>query len=108
MSGEVNCPRVPRVPEVNCPRVPEVNCPRVPRVSHRERELLVDARMTLLQAPQTSSIRPTELLSINDQAGTIEVGKRANLVILSINSLLDIRHRRLNDNVLPKRVIVPR
>ncbi|MFT6517055.1 MAG: imidazolonepropionase-like amidohydrolase [Candidatus Azotimanducaceae bacterium] len=58
--------------------------------------------MTLLQAPEASIIRPAELLGINGKTGTIEVGKRANLVILSINPILDIRHTRLNDNVLPK------
>jgi imidazolonepropionase-like amidohydrolase len=83
----------------------EVNCPRVP---HRERELLVGTRMRLLQAPEASIIRPTELLAITDRTGTIEVGKRPNLVILSINSLPDNRHIRLNDHALPKWEIVPR
>ena len=75
---------------------------------HRELEMLVRAGMTPLQALEAATIRPTEFLRIEDQLGTIEVGKRADLILLSSNPLKDIRNTRQIDLVISKGKIVPR
>lgn len=75
---------------------------------HRELEMLVRAGMTPLQALEAATIRPTEFLHLEDQLGTIEVGKRADLVLLSANPLEDIRNTRRIDLVISKGEIVPR
>ena len=75
---------------------------------HRELEMLVRAGMSPLQALEAATIRPTEFLGIEDEMGTIEVGKRADLVLLSANPLDDIRHTRQIDTVISKGKIVPR
>ncbi|MFT5562673.1 MAG: hypothetical protein ACJAXW_003055 [Candidatus Azotimanducaceae bacterium] len=75
---------------------------------HRELEMLVRAGMTPLQAIEAATIRPTEFLRIEDQLGTIEVGKRADLVLLSASPLEDIRNTRRIDLVISKGKIVPR
>jgi len=74
---------------------------------HRELEMLVRAGMTSLQALEAATIRPAEFLGIEDQLGTIEVGKRADLVLLSANPLEDIRNTRSIDLVVSKGKIVP-
>jgi hypothetical protein len=75
---------------------------------HRELEMLVRAGMTPLQALEASTIRPTEFFRIEDQLGTIEVGKRADLVLLSANPLEDIRNTRRIDLVISKGKIIQR
>lgn len=75
---------------------------------HRELEMLVRAGMTPLQALEAATIRPTEFLGIEDQLGTIEVGKRADLVLLSANLLEDIRNTRRIERVISKGKVVPR
>ena len=64
--------------------------------------------MTPLQALEASTIRPAEFLGIQDQMGTIEVGKRADLVLLAKNPLEDIRNTRQIDTVISKGKVVPR
>tara|TARA_R110002072_G_scaffold1780_3_gene14617 strand:+ start:11611 stop:13017 length:1407 start_codon:yes stop_codon:yes gene_type:complete len=75
---------------------------------HRELEMLVRAGLTPLQALEAATIRPTEFLGIEDQLGTIEVGKRADLVLLSANPLEDIRNTRQIDTVISKGKLVSR
>jgi imidazolonepropionase-like amidohydrolase len=75
---------------------------------HRELEMLVRAGMTPLQALEASTIRPAEFLGIQDQMGTIEVGKRADLVLLAKNPLEDIRNTRQIDTVISKGKVMPR
>jgi len=74
---------------------------------HRELEMLVRAGMTPMQALEAATIRPTEFLQIEDQLGTIEVGKRADLVLLSANPLEDILNTRRIELVISKGKIVP-
>jgi len=59
--------------------------------SIREIELLVNAGMTPAEALAASTRLPAEMIGVADQIGTIELGKRADLVILDENPLLDIR-----------------
>jgi hypothetical protein len=75
---------------------------------HRELEMLVRAGMTPLQALEAATIRPTEFFGIEHQMGTIEIGKRADLVLLTNNPLEDIRNTRRIDTVISKGKIVPR
>ncbi|UCB45968.1 MAG: amidohydrolase family protein [Spirochaetota bacterium] len=57
---------------------------------HRELKELVDVGLTPYEALRTSTTYPFEFLGEPDEAGTIEVGKRANLVLLEANPLEEI------------------
>ena len=59
---------------------------------HRELESLVEAGLTPYEALVTATRNPAEYLGEAAQWGTIERGKRADLVLLSANPLQDIRH----------------
>jgi len=59
---------------------------------HHELEELVDVGLTPYEALRTSTILPHEFLGEFDEAGTIEVGKRADLVLLEKNPLEEIRN----------------
>jgi imidazolonepropionase-like amidohydrolase len=73
---------------------------------HRELEMLVRAGLTPLQAIEAATVRPAQFLGIEDQMGTIEVGKRADLVLLSQNPLDDIRNTRRIDRVISKGKVI--
>ena len=57
---------------------------------HEELEELVSAGLTPYQALRASTTNPFEFLGELDDAGTVEVGKRANLVLLEANPLENI------------------
>jgi imidazolonepropionase-like amidohydrolase len=62
---------------------------------HYEMELLVDkCGLTPLQALQSATRINAEVLGIEGRTGTIETGKRADLVILSADPSTDIRNAR--------------
>jgi hypothetical protein len=70
---------------------------------HEELALLVEAGLTPMQALQAATRNPARFLRI--EAGTVEVGKRANLVLLDANPLDDIRNtRRIRAVVLDGRL----
>lgn len=53
-------------------------------------ELLVKAGLTPMQALQAATRDPAEYLGFGDALGTIEEGKRADLVLLDADPLADI------------------
>ncbi|HTC75246.1 MAG TPA: amidohydrolase family protein [Edaphobacter sp.] len=60
---------------------------------HRELELMVEAGLTPMQAIVAATGENAKLLHLSDR-GTIVVGKRADLVVLDADPLLDIRNTR--------------
>src|SRR5713226_5040088 len=57
---------------------------------HEELQRFVAAGFTPLEALQTATINPARFFGIEDQAGTIEKGKFADLVLLSANPVEDV------------------
>jgi imidazolonepropionase-like amidohydrolase len=57
---------------------------------HRELRELVDVGLTPYEALRTSTTSPFEYLGEADRAGTIEVGKRSDLLLLDENPLEDV------------------
>jgi imidazolonepropionase-like amidohydrolase len=54
---------------------------------HREIELYVEAGFTPLAAIQAATIVPARAMGLEKELGTIEIGKRADLVVLEANPL---------------------
>ena len=67
---------------------------------HHEMELLVDAGLTPMDALRSSTQWAAEIIGLNNQLGTVEVGKLADLVILRSNPLDDIRRTKEVDQVI--------
>ena len=61
---------------------------------HDELELLVEAGLTPMQALQAATLNAARALDVADQMGTIERGKRADLVLLDADPLADITNTR--------------
>ena len=57
---------------------------------HRELELYVKAGLTPLEAIRTASAIPAEAMGLASESGTIEPGKRADLLVLDADPLADI------------------
>jgi imidazolonepropionase-like amidohydrolase len=57
---------------------------------HEELQRFVAAGFTPLEALQTATINPARFFEIEDQAGTVEKGKFADLLLLAANPLEDI------------------
>jgi imidazolonepropionase-like amidohydrolase len=66
---------------------------------HRELESLVAAGLSPYQALAAATRNPAEFLHALSEWGTIEVGKRADLVLLRANPLEDIRNTSKIDGV---------
>jgi imidazolonepropionase-like amidohydrolase len=60
----------------------------------RELELYVKAGLTPMQAIQTATIVPAQVMNMDNRTGSIEVGKQADLVIINGDPLKDIRNIR--------------
>jgi imidazolonepropionase-like amidohydrolase len=61
---------------------------------HDELALLIDAGFSPLEALQAATLNPTRFLRLSESLGTIEAGKKANLVILGANPLQEIRNTK--------------
>ncbi len=57
---------------------------------HRELQALVAAGLTPYQALRAATVVPAAWLGVSDEQGTIQVGKRADMLLLSANPLTDI------------------
>jgi len=61
---------------------------------HRELELYVKAGLTPLEAIQAATITPARVMKLDNEVGTIEPGKRADLIILDADPLANISNIR--------------
>jgi imidazolonepropionase-like amidohydrolase len=66
---------------------------------HLEMALMVEAGLTPLQAISCATKNAASLLKIADQYGTIEIGKKADFIILSANPSNDINNTRKIESV---------
>ena len=57
---------------------------------HDELSMLVDSGLSPLEALQSATLIPARFAGLDNEFGTIEVGKRADMLILNSNPLLDI------------------
>jgi len=67
---------------------------------HEELALLVEAGLDPAEALRAATLAPARFLGIEADAGSITVGKRADLVLLDADPLADIRNTRRIDAVL--------
>lgn len=67
---------------------------------HNELKMLVKAGLTPLEALQTATLNPTLFLEIDNDYGTIETGKKADLVLLNNNPLENISNIRTIESVI--------
>ena len=69
---------------------------------HSELEFLVRAGLSPLEALQSATVRPAEYFSLQDEMGSIDVGKRADMVLLDANPLDDIANTKAISLVVSK------
>jgi imidazolonepropionase-like amidohydrolase len=75
---------------------------------HRELELYVDAGMTPLEAIQSATIVSARAMKLDREVGTVEAGKRADLILVEGDPLADIRAlRRVSRVIVNGRVFDP-
>jgi imidazolonepropionase-like amidohydrolase len=75
---------------------------------HNELELLVRAGLTPMEALEAATRRAAEMLGGDDEFGTLEPGKRADLLILAANPLEDIRNTRTLEVVISEGKVIDR
>lgn len=61
---------------------------------HREIELYVQAGFTPMEAIQAATSVPAHVMGLDKETGTVEIGKRAELIVLDANPLEDIHNIR--------------
>ena len=61
---------------------------------HREIELYVQAGFTPMEAIQAATIVPARVMGLDRESGTVEKGKRADLILIDGNPLEDVRNTR--------------
>jgi imidazolonepropionase-like amidohydrolase len=67
---------------------------------HREMELYVQAGFTPMEAIQAATLVPAQVMGLDKELGTIEPGKRADMIILTANPLNDIHNSRQVESVI--------
>ena len=73
---------------------------------HTELEYLVEAGLTPIEALYAATIRPTEFFSIENEMGTIDVGKVADMVLLDANPIENISNTRQINLVVSKGAVI--
>ncbi len=61
---------------------------------HRELEIYVQAGFTPMQALQAATSEPAKVLGLEKDVGTLQVGKRADMLLLDADPLADIHNTR--------------
>jgi imidazolonepropionase-like amidohydrolase len=61
---------------------------------HEEMLMLTRGGLSPFEAMRAATLAPARYLGITDSAGTVEAGKRADLILLDASPLLDIRNTR--------------
>jgi len=61
---------------------------------HREIELYVHAGFTPMEAIQAATIVPARVMGLEKESGTVEKGKRGDLILIDGNPLEDVRNTR--------------
>ena len=74
---------------------------------HQEMQLFVDAGLSPQQALQSASSWVAGYLRVDNEVGTVEEGKLADIVILKKNPLEDIRNTRSVDTVIQGGRVLP-
>lgn len=69
---------------------------------HRELQLLVESGLTPYEALWAATVAPASFLGKEEEFGTIEVGKRADLLLLDDNPLANIGHLRTPVGVMAR------
>lgn len=72
---------------------------------HMELDFLVRAGLSPIEALAAATVRPAEFFSLQDQMGTVDVGKAADLVLLGGNPLEDIANTKSVSLVISKGVV---
>ena len=72
---------------------------------HREMELYVQAGFTPMEAIQAATIVPARVMKIDKEVGTVERGKRADLIVIDGDPLADIRNARNVETVVSGGVV---
>lgn len=73
---------------------------------HEEMSLLVESGLTPREALRSATLAPAEFLGLAATSGSVEVGKRADLVLLDADPTKDIRNtRRINAVLLDGRLL---
>ena len=67
---------------------------------HREIELYAQAGFTPMEAIQAATIEPARVMGLDKELGTIEKGKRADLILLTADPLADIHNTRQVEYVI--------
>ena len=61
---------------------------------HREMELYVEAGFTPLEAIQAATVVPARVMRLDQEVGTLQVGRRADLIVIEGDPLAEIRNTR--------------
>jgi len=72
---------------------------------HREIEIYVQAGFTPMEAIQAATIVPARAMRIDKEVGTVEVGKRGDVIILGANPLESIHNIRTVESVVTNGVL---
>jgi imidazolonepropionase-like amidohydrolase len=69
---------------------------------HNELEMLVRAGLSPIEALRSATLRPAEFFGLENEMGTVDVGRLADLVLLNANPLDDIHNTRTVHAVVTK------